>query len=56
MICSREDYFRVGGHERARGEVLESLAIGREFLKAKRTVQCYGGKETISFRMYPEGL
>jgi 4,4'-diaponeurosporenoate glycosyltransferase len=56
MICSREDYFRVGGHERARGEVLESLAIGREFLKAKRNVHCYGGKETISFRMYPEGL
>lgn len=56
MICSREDYFIVGGHERARGEVLESLVIGREFLKADRKVYCYGGKETISFRMYPDGL
>ena len=56
MVCSREDYFFVGGHEKARGEVLESLAIGKEFLKTKREVHCYGGKGTISFRMYPEGL
>ena len=56
MICSRKDYFIVGGHEKAHGEVLESLAIGREFLKANQKVHCYGGKETISFRMYPDGL
>lgn len=56
MICSREDYFQVGGHEKAHGEVLESLAIGKEFLKANKEVHCYGGKETISFRMYPGGL
>jgi 4,4'-diaponeurosporenoate glycosyltransferase len=56
MICSREDYFMAGGHEKARGEVLESIAIGKEFLKAHRNVHCYGGKETISFRMYPNGL
>jgi len=56
MICSREDYFKVGGHEKARGEVLESLTIGREFLKANLNVHCYGGKEAISFRMYPDGL
>ena len=56
MICSREDYFVVGGHEKARGEVLESLAIGKEFLRTNREVHCYGGKETISFRMYPDGF
>jgi 4,4'-diaponeurosporenoate glycosyltransferase len=56
MVCSREDYFLVGGHEKARGEVLESLAIGKEFLKASREVRCYGGKGSILFRMYPDGL
>ena len=56
MMCSRKDYFIVGGHEKARGEVLESLAIGREFLKKNQKVHCYGGKETISFQMYPDGL
>jgi 4,4'-diaponeurosporenoate glycosyltransferase len=58
MVCSREDYFAVGGHsqEKVRGEILESLALGKEFLRAKRSVRCYGGKGAISFRMYPGGL
>ena len=56
MVCSREDYFAVGGHEKVRGEILESIPFGREFLEAGREVRCYGGKGTISFRMYPEGL
>jgi 4,4'-diaponeurosporenoate glycosyltransferase len=56
MVCSREDYFAVGGHEKVRGEILESISFGKEFLKAGREVRCYGGKGTISFRMYPEGL
>jgi len=56
MICSKEDYFTVGGHQKAQGEVLESLALGREFIKAKKGVHCFGGKGTISFRMYPNGL
>jgi 4,4'-diaponeurosporenoate glycosyltransferase len=56
MVCSREDYFFVGGHEKARGEVLESLAIAKEFTKANREVHCFGGKGTISFRMYPGGI
>jgi len=56
MVCSREDYFAVGGHEKARGEILESISLGKGFLKTGREVWCYGGKGTISFRMYPEGL
>jgi 4,4'-diaponeurosporenoate glycosyltransferase len=56
MVCSRQDYFAVGGHEKVRGEILESIPFGREFLKAGLKVRCYGGKGTISFRMYPEGL
>ncbi len=58
MVCSREDYFAVGGHshEKVRGEILESLALGKVFLRANRSVHCYGGKGSISFRMYPAGL
>jgi 4,4'-diaponeurosporenoate glycosyltransferase len=58
MVCSREDYFAVGGHsdEKVRGEILESLAFGKLFLRANRSVRCYGGKGSISFRMYPAGL
>ena len=58
MVCSREEYFAMGGHshERVRGEILENLALGKEFLKANGKVHCYGGKGAISFRMYPAGL
>jgi 4,4'-diaponeurosporenoate glycosyltransferase len=58
MVCSREEYFAVGGHSDAkvRGEILESLTLGKAFLKANRSVHCYGGKGAISFRMYPAGL
>ncbi len=55
-LCSREDYFAAGGHEKVKGEVLESLGLAKEFQKKSFPVRCYGGKGTISFRMYPGGL
>ena len=55
-LCSREDYFAVGGHEKVKGEVLESLGLAKEFQKKNLPVRCYGGKGTISFRMYPGGI
>ncbi|NWF54563.1 MAG: glycosyltransferase [Syntrophaceae bacterium] len=55
-LCSRDDYFAVGGHERVKGEVLESLGLAKEFQKKNLPVRCYGGKGTISFRMYPGGV
>jgi 4,4'-diaponeurosporenoate glycosyltransferase len=58
MACSRVDYFAVEGHshEMVRGKVLESLDLGKAFMKAGLPVHCYGGKGTVSFRMYPDGL
>jgi 4,4'-diaponeurosporenoate glycosyltransferase len=55
-VCSREDYFLMGGHQKVRGEVLESLGLGKQFLRANRKVRLFGGKGAISFRMYPEGI
>jgi 4,4'-diaponeurosporenoate glycosyltransferase len=55
-VCFGEDYFAIGGHQKVRGEVLESLGLGKEFSRANHGVHCYGGKGTISFRMYPEGI
>ena len=55
MVCSREDYFFIGGHEKVKGAVLENLALGKEFLSAGKQVHCFGGKGYISFRMYPNG-
>jgi len=55
IVCSREDYFSIGGHEKVKGAVLENLSLGKEFLNAGKQVHCFGGKGFISFRMYPNG-
>lgn len=55
-VCSREDYHATGGHETVKGEVLESLGLAREFQGRGLPVRCYGGRGTISFRMYPGGI
>ncbi|MBD3322794.1 MAG: glycosyltransferase [Chitinivibrionales bacterium] len=55
IICSKHDYFAAGGHERVKGKVLENLALGPVFKEAGMKITCFGGEQTIFFRMYPEG-
>ncbi len=56
LVCNRQDYFTVGGHGRARAEVLESMVLADAFREARLSVACYGGRDAISFRMYPDGF
>ena len=56
LICKREDYYKIDGHESIKGKVMEDIAIGNKFIKAKIPVLCFGGKSTIDFRMYPGGF
>jgi 4,4'-diaponeurosporenoate glycosyltransferase len=56
MMCRKDHYFEVGGHEIAKNDILESMSLGKAFIEAGHGVHCYGGKKTISFRMYPEGF
>jgi len=56
LICSRSDYFHIGGHESIKGKVMEDIEIGKKFLKSKIPLHCMGGKDTIDFRMYPGGI
>jgi 4,4'-diaponeurosporenoate glycosyltransferase len=56
MVCSHRDYDRVGGHEPVKGTVLENLALGVVFQDHGIPVHCLGGKGTVSFRMYPNGV
>jgi len=56
LLCSRENYFSIGGHRIARNSVVEHRDMGYEFRKIGIPVYSYGGKNTLSFRMYPEGL
>jgi len=56
IVMRRESYFEKGGHKRVRGEIVEDLVLGEGFKHRKMPIYCYGGKGTISFRMYPNGI
>jgi len=49
-------YSESGGFAKVKGEILEDLAFGTEFKKRGVKLHCYGGKTTVSFRMYPGGI
>jgi 4,4'-diaponeurosporenoate glycosyltransferase len=56
VVMNRQDYFACGGHGQVKGEILDDLALGSELQKKGTEVYCLGGKGTISFRMYPNGI
>lgn len=56
ILIDRDDYRSIGGHEAVRAEVVDDLALCRLCRQAGIGVYCYGGRETISFRMYPGGI
>jgi 4,4'-diaponeurosporenoate glycosyltransferase len=49
LVCYREDYFKTGGHHRARDQVLESMGLADAFREARLAVSCYGGKGACLF-------
>jgi 4,4'-diaponeurosporenoate glycosyltransferase len=56
LVTSTEDYHRVGGHGAVRDEILEDLALGKVFADSGQPVHGAGGRSTVEFRMYPQGL
>lgn len=58
LVCSKADYATAGGHAHpdVRGRVVEDVALARRFTGAGLPVSVLGGRGTISFRMYPQGL
>lgn len=56
LLCDRETYFEIGGHEQAKGSIMENVDLGKIFLEHDLPVRLYGGKGALHFRMYPDGL
>lgn len=56
MVCSREDYFRTGGHSLVRSEIIDDVAMAREMACRGVPASNFIGWGVISFRMYPGGL
>jgi len=55
VVASRSDYERIGGHESVRGEMLDDLTIGAQFMRHGIPVHNFLGAGKIRFRMYPHG-
>lgn len=56
LVTSAADYGSVDGHRSVAGEVLDDVALAREYTRSGRRVTCLGGRGTVRFRMYPGGL
>jgi 4,4'-diaponeurosporenoate glycosyltransferase len=56
VVMRKKYYLEIGGHIAVKGEVVEDLALGNKLKKRQIPIYCYGGKGTISFRMYPNGI
>jgi len=56
VVMKRQYYLDSGGHDKVKGEILDDVAFGSELQKKGMEVHCLGGKNTISFRMYPNGI
>lgn len=56
FICSRADYFALGGHEAIKSEIIEDMALARLARTKGFKVHCFAGRGVISFRMYPGGI
>jgi 4,4'-diaponeurosporenoate glycosyltransferase len=55
LFTSVEAYEAAGGHTAVRGEVVEDVALARNYAAAGFAVSVVGGGDLVRFRMYPEG-
>jgi len=56
LITSSEQYHQLGGHAAVRDELLDDMALARSWLQGGRPLTVLGGRGTIRFRMYPDGI
>ncbi len=56
LLCDRNDYERIGGHQAVRASVLEHLMMGPLFRNAGIAMRLFGGRGALSVRMYANGV
>ncbi|HNR93042.1 MAG TPA: glycosyltransferase [Kiritimatiellia bacterium] len=56
LMVSKEDYFKIGGHESVRQHILENLHLAPLFRAEGIPVRCVGGERSLGIRMYPDGF
>jgi len=56
QVIKKEDYMKIGGHEKVKGSILEDIAIGKRFIENDQKIRSMAGRGAICFRMYPDGI
>lgn len=56
LLVKRDTYFKVGGHAKSREAMMDHVELGKLFLEDGLTVNLFGGKNTLNFRMYPNSM
>lgn len=56
LMISKKNYFLIGGHEIVRDKILENLYLSKILSENGYELLTFLGKDTISFRMYPNGF
>lgn len=56
QIMRREHYFQTGGHAQVKGNILEDIALGQNFVRGSIPTRCLGGRGGIRVGMYPGGI
>ena len=56
VACTREDYFKAGGHQASQSAVLESFPLAKAFQQQGIPIFLFGGIGSVNFRMYPHGI
>ena len=56
LMLDHKTYFETGGHASVKDKILENFYLAEVFRRSGTPMRCYGGKNTFSMRMYPEGL
>lgn len=56
ILISQSDYRKAGGHESAKGSVIEDMTLGLQLKKMSLPYRLFIGDADISFRMYGDGF
>jgi 4,4'-diaponeurosporenoate glycosyltransferase len=56
LVTSPSDYRTVGGHATVAAAVVDDVALARAYRAAGLPVRILGGRGSVQFRMYPQGL
>jgi 4,4'-diaponeurosporenoate glycosyltransferase len=56
LLIDRDLYFRIGGHEAVKAEILENFHLAALLRRRNVPLTCAAGRGSLAMRMYPHGI